>query len=196
MSINKYTIGTIVGTALLGLSKYKIGNRNDLKIGLGKKLISTALSTLYLTTDQVEAYLQALNQHPNLFNQIGMNIKEYLINQDNSNDDIIVEVEFEEVDPDENIYNVCIYLMTVKFYDPSQIAIMDRVLRIHERAYSERKLDEALPKIPLEKFFEFDFSDDAIDIDSFFMDQLYISTNKNEWSIYEPKNIQTNLRKR
>jgi len=195
MSANKYALGTIVGTAVLGLVS-KVGNRNNPKIGIGKKLVSTIMNTLYLTTDQVEAYLQASHQHPNLFNQIEMNIKEYLVNQDNSNDDIIVEVEFEEVDPDENIYNMCIYLKTVKFYDPSQIALMDRVLRIHERAYSEKKLDEALPKIPLEQFFEFDFSDDAIDIDSFFMDQIFISKNGEEWSIYKPKNTRTNLRRR
>jgi len=196
MSINKYAIGTIVGTTLLGLSKYKIGNKNDLKIGLGKKLISTVMITLYLTTDQIEAYHETLHQHPNLFNRAEMNIKQYLVAQDNSNDNIIVEIEFEEVDPDENLYNMCIYLKTVKFYDPSQTALMDRVLRLHERAYSEKKLNEALSKIPLEQFLVFDFSDDDIDMDSFFVNQMFISKNEGEWSIYKPEEIKTNLRKR
>lgn len=193
MSINKYTLGTIVGTALLPLLK---GKGSKSKIGIGKKLVSTILNTLYLTPDQVEAYHEAVQEHPNLFHQIEMKIKQYLVNQDSSYDDIIVEIEFEEVDPDENLYNICIYLKTFQFFDPSKISHMGQSTRIMKRAYSEKRLSEALAIIPLEHFLEFDFIDDESDTDSFFVDQLYISTNEDEWSLYEPKNIKTNLRRR
>jgi len=193
--MNKYyALGTIVGSALLPFLK---GKGSKSKIGVGKKLVSTIMNTFYLTDDQVEAYQEAIQDEPNLFHQIEMNIKQYLVNLYSSYNDIIVEIEFEEVDPDENLYNICLYLKTFQFFDPSKISHMGQSTRIMKRAYSEKKLSEALAIIPLEQFLEFDFIDDGSDTDSFFKDQIFISKNEGEWSLYEPlKTSETKLRKR
>ena len=191
--MNKYTLGTIVGTALLPFLK---GKGSKSKIGVGKKLVSTSLTTLYLTADQVEAYLEDLQENPNLFNQIEMKIKQYLVSQDSSYDDVIVEVEFEEVDPDDFLYNICIYLKTYQFFDPSQIFHMDQSTRTMKIRKLEQRLSEALATIPLGQFFEF-LDEDSSDTDSFFKDQIFISTNEGEWVLYEPPEAaQTKLRKR
>jgi hypothetical protein len=189
--MNKYTIGTIVGTALLGFVN-KNGNKNKTKVTMGRKIVSSAALAYFLTTEQIESYLELLEENPNLFETIGMNIKKALIDKNSEYDDIIVNIEFEEVDPDELLYIVNIYFQKQEILDP--LTSLDRIPII--KGSNENKLERALEGIKLDNFIKFDMSDDECHTDSYIRNVPFVSTKKGDWSLYQHNNRKTKLRKR